>query len=323
MSIESSALPEDEARKAAEQVLRFQIGPQYSLGDPDVEDGEYVFPVLIRRPRVIFDETRSHPVDVKYLSPKEVGEITIDASGETDYTHPQTIYRRVRDFEAEIQEAVEKALISASAKDFTKLPFPENRYAPVEDILSEIILRKKIPAEEISELEPSDEDKGKYWDYIHELEGMGLLRRENGNIKAGNILTSIEQKKDENHEKLNVALSHYFKENVHDLETLHQVLGPYLAIAGFYYRLAIESDVIPVVDEEELRDAFKRHYKGKGRRTKQKEFKMSRYLLHLERAGILKTKTRSNSRVWYGNEKVKNDLEEQSQHLGTVSDVIG
>lgn len=320
MSIEHSAISFEEARKKAEQILRFKIGPQYSLGEPETEETEYVFPILISPPRVIFNETRTTPVDVKYLDPTEVGEIRVDKNKEVDYTLPQTVYRRVREYEEEIQEAVEKALISAAAKDFTKLPFPENRYAPVEDILSDVVLRGSISLDDVAHIESPDEgDVGKYTKYIFELEDLGLLRREDGRVKSGNVLINIERDTDKKHEALNTALAHYFKENINNIEKIHQILGPYLAVAGFYYRLAIEADTLPTVEEKELRDAFERHYKGRGKQTDEKMFKLSRYLLHLERAGILELITRPNGRVWSGNEDIKDDLENQTQYIGVIA----
>ena len=320
MSIEHSAISSDEARKQAEQVLRFKIGPQYSLGEPESDGSEYVFPILISPPRVIFDETRSTPVDVQYLEETKVGEIRVDEDKELDYTLPQTVYRRVREYEEKIQEAVEKALISAAAKDFTQLPFPENRYAPVEDLLAEVILQGSIAIEEISYLESSDEgEDGKYTKYIRELEDLDLLRREDGQVTDGNILTNIQRDTDKSHEALNAALAHYFRENVSNLDKIHQILGPYLAVAGFYYRLAIEANTLPTVKEKELRDAFEQHYKGRGKQTRVKMFKFSRYLLHLERAGILELITKPDGRVWTGNETIKEDLEEQTHYLGVIS----
>lgn len=319
MSIEHSAISPEEARTVAERILRFKIGPQYSLGEPETDGEEYVFPILISPPRVIFNERRSLPVDVKYLDPTKVGEIRVDSDKETDYTLPQTVYRRVREYEEEIQQAVEKALISAAAKDFTQLPFPENRYAPVEDILGDIILRDSIALEDIAALESSDEGEGKYTKYIRQLEEIDLLRREDGRVKAGNVLINVQRDTDENHKALNGALAHYFRENVNDLEMIHQILGPYLAVAAFYYRLAIEADTLPTVEERELREAFKQHYRGRGRRTQVKLFKLSRYLLHLERAGILKAVTKSDGRVWSGNEDIKDDLDEQTQYLGVLT----
>ncbi|WP_254545865.1 hypothetical protein [Halomarina pelagica] len=322
MSIEQANISEDDARKKAEYILRFKIGPQYSLGDIEVNGSDFVFPIFISPPRVIFDELRQNPVDVDYLDPTRVGKIRVSKKGETEYTHPQTVYRRVRDYEKEIQQAVEKALISSAAKDFTQLPFPENRYAPVEDILAEVILRNTVPLDEIEALDsPDDNERGKYAKYVEELESIDLLKTRDGVVGAGNFLKEARRDNDKNHEILNTALAHYFRENVNDLEKIHGVLGPYLAVAGFYYRLAIESDTLPKVDESSLRDAFEKHYQGKGRQTDLKLFKLSRYLLHLERAGILKPITQSNRRVWYGVDKIKDDLEEQTHYVGAITAV--
>lgn len=321
MSIEHTTIPEDEARKEAEKILRFKIGPQYSLDAPkETESGGFVFPVSVRLPRVIFDELRSDPVSVKYLEPRQVGEITIENKDEVEYTHPQKIYANVRQVEKKIQEAVEKALISAAAKDFTKLPFPENRYAPVEDLLAEIILKESVPIEDVKALESGDDDD-KYTKHLETLKQNELIRRQGGSLVAGDILASIQRDTDKNHEALNAALGHFFQENINDLDKLHQVLGPYLAIAGFYYRLAIDSDNLPMVSEKELREAFSAHYKGQGRQTNLKEFKMSRYLLHLERAGILESVTESEGRLWTGDENIRDSVKEQSQYLGTISDI--
>lgn len=321
MSIEHSAVTRDDARRKAEQILRFKIGPQYSLGEAEADGEEYVFPILMSPPRVIFDETRSNPTDVMYLEPTKVGEIRVDNNEDADYTLPQTVYRRVREYEQEIQQAVEKALISAAAKDFTQLPFPENRYAPVEDLLSEVILRDSISIEDLKSLEApnTDPENGKYRKYLQQLIDIDLLRREDGRVRAGNILMNIRRDTDKNHEALNGALAHYFRENINNLEKIHQILGPYLAIAGYYYRLAIEANQMPTVEEEALRDAFEQHYKGRGKQTDVKMFKLSRYLLHLERAGILKPVTGSDSRVWSGNQDIMDELEDQTHYLGVIS----
>lgn len=309
-----------EARKEAERILRFKIGPQYSLGDPKkMEGGGYSFPVLISLPRVIFDEARQNPVDVKYLDAREVGEIEVAGPDEVDYTLPQTIYANVREVEQRIQKVVEKALISAAAKDFTQLPFPENRFAPIEDLLAKITLQGSVSIETISTLEPSEDDN-KYSKHLDLLEKNDLIRRENGKIVPGDILASIQRDTDRHSEALNAALAHFFRENINNLDDVHEVLAPYLAIAGFYYRLAIDSDRLPVVTEEELRDAFARHYKGRGRRTELKKFKMSRYLLHLERVGILECHTKSDQRVWSGNPEIKASLEE-TPYLGTIAEI--
>jgi len=321
MSIEHSAVTKEDARQKAEKILRFKIGPQYSLGEAETDEGEYVFPILMSPPRVIFDETRSQPTDVMYLSATKVGEIRVDREEEADYTHPQKVYRRVRDYEREIQQAVEKALISAAAKDFTQLPFPENRYAPVEDLLSEVILRGSISIEQIKSLESpkENEDPGKYTKYLDQLTSIDLLRREDGHIRPGNVLMNILRDTDKNHEALNGALAHYFQQNINDLDKLHQILGPYLAIAGYYYRLAIVSNQLPSVEESELRDAFEEHYRGRGRQKKIKMFKLSRYLLHLERAGILEPMTGSDSRVWAGNREIMDELESKTEYIGVIS----
>lgn len=310
MSVEESAYPEDDARKEAERILRFKIGPQYSLGERTQEGKDHVFPITIRRARVIFDEIRQNPVDVNYLPRNEVGEIRIPPSGDADYTHPRTVYKRVRDIEQEIQERVEKALISSSAKDFTKLPFPENRYAPVEDLLSELILSGSISIERLKSLQKDEDGDGKYVKYLDELVAMELIYREDGNLKPGRALSEFQVDEDRGSDALNAALAYYFENKIDDMGAIHGVLGPYLAIAGFYYRLAIESDQLPVVSESELREAFERHYRGQGRRKEQKKFKMSRYLLHLERAGILKARTKSDGRQWYGDSDLKNDLQD-------------
>lgn len=326
MSVEYSASKED-ARKKAERVLRFKIGTQYSLGEPYPENSEYVFPIIFYPPRVIFNETRTRPVNVKYLDPKEVGEIRVDEEGEVDYTLPQTVYKNVREYEKDIQTAVEKALISSSAEEFAGLPFPENRYAPVEDLLSEVILEDEIAPETIAEFEADQDDSDDsktYWDYLSELESMDLLRRRGGRIEAGNILVSIQQKTDKNYEALNGALARYFKSKLGNISEIHVALGPYLAIAGFYYRLAVEAELatesesLPIIEEEDLRSAFREHYKGKGKKTKEKEFKVSRYLIHLERAGILKCITESDGRMWTGDKSIQSDLMDETDYLSTL-----
>jgi len=133
------------ARKSRHRKSWRTIGNLPYLGDMEHEDNEYVFPLHVRLPRVIFDESRQTPQDVKFLSSKRVGEIRVNAeSGEVNRTRIHDIKSNIRQQKRVVEEAVQKALVRSSARKFSKLPFPELRYTPILDILSQLLIEGLI-----------------------------------------------------------------------------------------------------------------------------------------------------------------------------------
>lgn len=320
MSSERAKISEDKATTEAEKVLRFEIGNLPHLGAPEYEDGSYVFPVNISLPRVIFDEEREDPIDVRYMSSTEIGEIRIDASSgdRVDRTNLSDIKRRIQNKKDEVDRAVQKALVKASADKFSLLPFPEHRYTPLQDLLSEVILTGQIESEIFDGL--GSESREKYVKYVEMLEEVNLLRWEDNRVTADDYLIEIEAQTDYPSEALEASLAHFFREGADDYDMLQQILGPYLTIAGYYYKRSLETDQLPRISAREFRRELKSKYTGKQRADK--SFKLSRYLLQLEEVDILESSSDRGHRGWKGNQEVKSKLLRQEEELRPISEVI-
>lgn len=312
-------ISEEDAETEAEKVLRFELGSLPHLGSPEYEEGEYVFPVLIRLPRVIFDEDREEPLDVRFLSSEDLGEIRVDAeTGDvSDRTDVWQINKRIREKKREVDRAVQMALLKAEAEKFSLLPFPEHRYTPIQDLLSDVILRGQIPRDRLEQIGPGTWEK--YEEYIEALVEVGLLRMEENRVTAADHLIEIEAQTDYPSDALNVALAHFFREGADNFDMIHSILGPYLTIAGHYYRRSLEVDELPRISTRELRDQIRERYTGRDGRLK--GFKMSRYLLQLEEIGVLESESARDGRGWKGKGEILTKLLEQEEQLEDIVEI--
>lgn len=316
MSLGDARLPEKKAKKEAEKNLRLTVGNLPHLGDSEMQNGEYVFPIMISVPRVIFEDTQEgpKPVEVKFLSESKVGEIHVDAqSGEINSrTDLRDIEDRIEEKKKEIERAVQKALIKSAADDLSLLSYPKHRNNPALEILSEIIISEQIELDKLRSFRSFE----KYRNHLDTLEEAGLVSEEDGCIVAGDPLKYIEEDNGSPSERLNAALAYLFKTNADDLGFMSDFLGPYLKVAGYYYRRAIESDSLPEVTIEEFR---RKMSKEEGR---EREFQVSRYLIELEQVGLLKiSATDFGERAWVGDPSIKAEILQQEQQLSTIAEV--
>lgn len=326
---ESTAVREDEARRLAMEAVRFNLGTYLRLdsGEFDEEELQYTFPIILRSPKLILDEDKENAVDMRFLDPLYVGDVTVDAnSKEVDYPTSKEIKDRLNDYEEELNAAIQKALVRASGSSLSHLPFPENQYAPVQDILSEVILNGEIHTDDLVMMDRY-EDSEKYQKYIDSLVELDLLKRRDTVLRSGDVLNTIQEKdqfeghKLETHQdELNAALGRYFEHNVGEFEMVKRTLGPYLAIAGFYYRRALELDELPVISEDDLRNGIKFEYDG--RRQRKKLFKMSRYLVQLEDVGVLNPVYHNGERFWVGDENTFSRMKASTDQLGPVTELF-
>lgn len=326
---EDVGVSEDEARRVAMEAVRFNLGTYLRLdeGKFNEDDLEYTFPIILRSPKLILDGDKENAVDLRFLDPLEVGKVVVDAKTK-DVDHPtgRQVKKELKNYEEELNAAIQKALVRASGSNLSHLPFPENQYAPLQDILSEVILNGEIAADEL-EMMDGFGDSEKYMKYIDSLVEVDLLKRGDEVFRSGDVLNTIQEKHQfkghelETHQdKLNAALGRYFEHNVGEFKMIKRTLGPYLAIAGFYYRRALELNELPVIKEKELRDGIKFEYSGRERRKKL--FKMSRYLIQLEDVGVLTSMYQGGERYWVGDETTFNRLKETADQLGPVTELF-
>ncbi len=326
---ENTAVSEEEARRLAMEAVRFNLGtyPRLKSGEFDEEGLVYTFPIILRSPKLILDESKEEAVDLRYLDPVEVGEVTIDAnSKEVDYPTKSQVKDELEDYENELNEAVQKALVRASGSSFSHLPFPENQYAPLQDILSEVILNGEILVDSLRKMDKRS-DNNKYQKHVDSLVELDLLKSGSVALESGDVLNTI-QEKDKfaghevktHHDELNAALGLYFEHNVGQFEMIKRTLGPYLALAGYYYRRALELDELPIIKEQDLRTGIEIEYDG--RKREEKLFKMSRYLVQLEDVGVLEPVYQGGDRYWVGDEETFRRLKTSTDELGPVTELF-
>lgn len=328
-TMEDAGVDPSEARRAAMEAIRFNLGTYLRLNDGEFEEEEfeYTFPIILRSPKLILDEDQENAVDLRFLDPIHVGDVTVDASTK-DVDHPtkSQVKNALKDYEKELNEAIQKALVRATGSSFSHLPFPENQHAPLQDILSEVILNSEIPVAAI-EMMDNYGNSDKYQKYIDSLVELDLLKRKGDVLRSGDVLNTIQEKdKFEGHriethqDELNAALGRYFEHNVGEFEMIRRTLGPYLALAGFYYRRALELDELPIIEESALRDGIKLEYDG--REQQQKLFKMSRYLVQLEEVEVLSSVYQNGERYWVGDETTFTRLKATADQLGPITELF-
>jgi len=312
-------ITEKEAREKAQETLAFEIGNLPRLGEVEVTESEYVFPLEIRLPRVIFDKAREEPVEVKFMSSESLGEIHIDAAtGEVERPHIHEIESQIRRQKKQVENTVQKALVRSSAKKFSRLPFPEHRYTPILDVLSHLIIEGPITVQELEDM--SSVDAEKYRDYIDMLAEVDLVRWADDRVEADNILIELKAEEREPPKLLNAAMAHFFERGADHIDTIQEILGPHLILSGHYYRRALELDNMPRMKEREFDEVMRWNYSGNNR--VQKRFKLSRYLIQLEDVGLLSSENGTGPRKWYGTDEVKHDVLRQDELLAPISEVI-
>jgi len=112
-----------------------------------------------------------------------------------------------------------------------------------------------------------------------------------GQVEADDYLIEIEARDASPPEKLNAAIAHFFEEGTNDIDTIRQILGPYLTLAGFYHMQVLESGEMPRVTEDEFREQADKTYTGSDRELK--KFKLAHYLIQLEDVGLLRVTTKT------------------------------
>ena len=317
-----TTISEDEARRYAEDVVRTELGMFLRLGDGEYNESEseYQFDLVISSPKAIRDALNGEVTDVRFFSELDLGQVTVDGkSGDVERPDIPAIKSKIRDQQEQVEIAVRKALVSAAGHRFAHLPFPENQYAPLEDILSHVLLHGTLSMDDISMMD-ADRDNRRYHEYTQNLLELDLLSQDGNTLTSGDVLIGIEDECDSYQETINTAIGRYFEHNLGEFDMINRTLGPYLVIASRYYRRALELEELPLIDEEELRQSIVSEYSGKEQR--QKLMKFYRYLVHLENVGILQSVNQGGQRLWVGDDEVDELLREQTEYLGPVQTLL-
>lgn len=316
-----TAIGIDEARRHAEKEVRKGLGTFCRLkdGEYNEDDDEYVFPLVSKSPRIIEDR-HGEVVDVRYYDELDLGRVTVDASTGT-VTRPrlQEVRSTIREQKKAIEIAVQKALVSVAGDKLSHLPFPENQYSPLQDILAILLLEGQLEWEEITKMDES-RDNDSYRTYTEKLLQIDLANRRGDIITDGNVLIDLNDEAATFQEALNAAVGRYFKHHIGEFTMIKRTLGPYLAIAGRYYRLSLELEEMPRIEEQELREAIQREYSGRERMEKLMKF--YRYLIQLENVGVLESVHDRGKRYWIGDDEIRDDMIEESEHLAPMQSLL-
>lgn len=156
--------------------------------------------------------------------------------------------------------------------------------------------------------------------YINQLKEVDLVRERDNQIESDDILIEIEAQEDDHPEQLNAALAHFFRKGAENTETIQQILGPYLILAGYYYKRALELEDSPRVTEGEFKEEIERFYSGKN--SSQKKFKLSRYLIQLEEVDILESGPDTDQDTWVGVAEIKEGILAEDDLIEPMSSLV-
>lgn len=225
-----------------------------------------------------------------------------------------TIYQIRDSIKAKLEEitnVVDKTLVRTGADRFSQITLPEHIHTPIIDIISTLIVTGKIDIEiEIGEL--SKEDKEKYLKIIDKLETHGLVEQDNGSLHPGNVLIELENRFPTEHNKVVTnALAHFFRQGYEEIESIRNVLGPFLSLSRIIYESSLEADTIIPVPLDLIKESFEKEYYGKVQKLK--AVKLPRYLIQLEKVNLIKYKEVHGRPHWEVEEDVFNELKRDNE----------
>ncbi len=307
-----------EAERVAYMFVREKYGNLPSLGTPTYKEGIWVVPIDVKYPRILFEPSVDRPKKVRFMKFQNVGRIIIDEKAGTIVDKPRyyDLRNEIRDRLESIQINVQKALVKVGANRFSQLPLSEHIHSPIEDIIAYLLVNDTLNlSEALSTL--SREEQGKYSKYVDALTAVGSVRRNENMLVPDNALIEIEQKGNDLSSKLSGALSYFFSEGYDNIQSIQQVLGPYLIISGDIYEKSIEYGELTEVGYAEILRTLQRYY-----RPAVKQFRLPRYLIQLITVGLIEQKTAAGENLWIPNQELLEEVESQSEILSPIRDMF-
>ena len=326
------ALPPEEVKKIAREIIRSEIGSVPSPGEPklrlskigEVERWVYEVPIVAFYPVLIVDPITQTTRKVRFKNLGTIGKIIIDAfdGSELQRTPVNEIRRRIRAELGRISEMVDKILVKLEAKKFASLPLAEHIHTPIEDIISALIILDKIDISSQIEVLPESE-KEKYLKILNALVEVGLVEVEGNSVFPGNILIGLEERAEKeglSHQGiLNLALAHFFEAGYEHVDTIRIVLGPFLVITRGIYEISLESEELVPVDYKTIQSFLEEEYYPK--EAALKSLKLPRYLLQLERVELIEHIRKNGKDCWIGKESTFKKIL-QSEEISKVISLI-
>ena len=312
------SLRKEDIVKIAHEFIREKYGNLPSLGAPSLAEDKWIIPINFKYPRILFDEYSKRPKKVRYMRFDNLGEITIDANKGVIIDKPR--YYDLRNDICKnldmIQMNVQKALVKVGANMFSHLPFSEHMHTPIQDIISYLLIHDTLNIRnEIDQL--TGQEKEKYLKNIDLLTDTGLVRRNEDLLIPDNALIEIEQSEDDISKKLSKALAYFFAQGYENINSIQQVLGPYLLISGYIYEQSVEYDDFISVPYSEIQLIFQRFY---GQLIKY--FKIPRYLIQLIDVGLIDKKIVNGEYNWLPKESILSMVKDEDELLSPIRNMF-
>lgn len=315
-------IKKDEAREIAFNYIREHYGSVPFPDEPILSENDWVISILIRFPRVIFDENNK-PVKTRFMKFEYDGQIIINSktgeiSKKPTYFEIRTAIQTNLNI---IQETVQKALIKTAAKQFSRISYAEHMHTPITDILANLLIKDRIDAQEYVTF--LDENQvAKLFSNIKILEKIGLLENNNGLILPGPLLIEVEylgrEEGKKPNELLSDALKVFFERGYEYVDSVHQVLGPHLTLGAFCYRQAIEYEKPIPIYYVDFESAINLAYSSR----EEKLFKLPRYLCQLEQIGVIDSSTKKGEKTWIAREDIFRDIKNETDILQPIADIL-
>ena len=308
-------IDKEEAEKIAHELIRDKYGNIPSIGDIKIENDNWIILIEAKYPRVLYDIQTNRPKRVRYMNFKNIGLIKIDA-------HRGIIVEKPKFYDLRneiisklnfVRKNVEKALVKVGANKFSQLPFSEHMHTPIQDIISQLLINEKLDLKESLSF-VNEEDKGKYLKNIELLEKMGLVRRNELLIIPDNVLIEIESRNKNIAEKLSDVFSYFFAKGYENIDTIGQVLGPYLYISGYIYEQGVEYDEPVSVSYSAISDILDRSYSN----SALKQIKLPRYLIQLAGVGLIDQEIVNGETFWKANLRVFDNLIKEGELINPI-----
>jgi hypothetical protein len=312
-------LPVDErsAEKLAYYWIRSTIGNIPHVGTPIKIGDIWSVPIHVNYPRLFKDIATERPLKLRFMRFKNIGEVKIDAIKGLIIDKP-TFYQvqhKISENLTLIQKTVQKALVKVGANYFSELPFPSHMPTPLLDILSWLLVNDKINASVDFE-QINEEESKKYQQNIDLLVKYGLAEVEGDIVTPGNYLIEIESKGKNYHEKLSKAISFFFEKGYEEVESINQVIGPYLTLSSICYGRSLEYGSVLPQKYSEIESDFMESY------TEIKRIKLPRYLVQLEAVNILESKTIGGTVSWSANKNLFDKMCSERDILEPIAGLI-
>lgn len=294
-------LEREAARDRAMRWIRMKLGQSPYVSSLESDDDVWRVSVSVRHPKVMFNEatgTPRHPVFYQFndIAELQINRLTGEIEEAPDF---YTVQGRIQEGIEEIHTSVERALTKAAAGPFSRLPFGEHFHTPLLDIFSWLLFNEYLDLSPDS-LDDLFEEPSKAERYIELLADLDLVRYQTEEtVEPDNDLVEIfGSSSAADHEKVQKALSVFFARGFEDVDSVRQVLGPYLRLSRIIFEDSLELGEVTPVPYGAVHARMTSDYQGK-----KKKFKIPRYLVQMEEIGIIEVTSSADQKAFRPAEK--------------------